>query len=206
VSISTYSELKTSIADWVVRTDLTSVIPDFITLAEAQMNREVRDRRMIKRATAAIDAGYTAVPTNWIENVRFQLNTTPIVTLEFVTPDQAAEEQRLDSSNGRPQFFTMIGEEFQVVPSPDSSYTGELTYYEKIQSLSDSNTSNWMLENHPDIYLYGSLMQAAPYLDDDERISTWSALYSRAIESLNVSDQRARIGSSSIRMRAKAMG
>jgi hypothetical protein len=189
VSISTYSELKTSIADWVVRTDLTSVIPDFITLAEAQMNREVRDRRMIKRATAAIDAGYTAVPT-----------------LEFVTPDQAAEEQRLDSSNGRPQFFTMIGEEFQVVPSPDSSYTGELTYYEKIQSLSDSNTSNWMLENHPDIYLYGSLMQAAPYLDDDERIPTWGGLYSRAIESLNVSDQRARIGSSSIRMRAKAMG
>lgn len=206
MSISTYSELKTSIADWVVRTDLTSVIPDFITLAEAQMNREVRDRRMIKRATATIDAGYTAVPTNWIENVRFQLNTTPIVTLEFVTPDQAAEEQRLDSSNGRPQFFTMIGEEFQVVPSPDSSYTGELTYYEKIQSLSDSNTSNWMLENHPDIYLYGSLMQAAPYLDDDERIPTWGGLYSRAIESLNVSDQRARIGSSSIRMRAKAMG
>jgi hypothetical protein len=205
MSITTYAELQSAIADWLLRTDLTAVIPTFIALSEAQMNREIRDHRMVKRSTAAVDDAYTAVPGDWLENIRFQLNTSPITTLEFVTPDQAAEEKHLYSSSGRPAFFTMIGEEFQVVPGPDSSYTGELTYYSKIPALSDSNTSNWLLSMSPDLYLYGALIQASPYLDDDQRTGTWAQLYQRAADGLRVADQRARIGSSSIRMRAKAM-
>jgi hypothetical protein len=205
VSITTYTELKSAVADWLIRDDLTSVIPTFISLAEAAIQREVRDYRMIKRATAEIDSGYTAVPSDWLQNIRFQLNTSPVVTLEYVTPDQAAEELSLRSSNGKPLFFTMIGSEFQVVPTPDGTYDGELTYYAKIDALSNSVAQNWLLTAAPDVYLYGTLLQAAPYLKDDERISVWGGLYRQAVESLSVQSDRARIGSSSIRMRAKAM-
>lgn len=206
MAITTYSELQSAIADWLLRDDLTSVIPSFIDLAEAKFNRRIRDYRMVARATATVNTGYFAVPGDWLENIRFQLNTTPITTLEYVTPDQAAEERVTFSSAGRPKFFTMIGSEFQVVPSPDSgTYTGELTYYRTIPALTDVTTTNWLLTAAPDIYLYGTLMEAAPYLDDDARVQTWGALLERAMNDLQIESDRARIGSSSIRMRARPM-
>lgn len=205
MSITTYAELQSSIADWLLRDDLTSVIPTFISLAEAKFNRRIRDYRMVKRATAEVDTAYFAIPSDWQENIRFQLNTSPITTLEYVTPDQAAEEKRLYNSSGRPAFFTMIGDEFQIVPAPDSTYDAELTYYAKIPALSGSNTSNWLLTKAPDIYLYGALMEAAPYLDDDARIQVWGGLLEQSMNALQIESDRAKTGSSSIRMRAKAM-
>jgi hypothetical protein len=93
----------------------------------------------------------------------------------------------------------------QHVPAPDSTYTGELTYYAKIPALSDAATTNWLLGVAPDVYLYGSLMEAAPYLDDDARVQTWGGLLEQAMSAIEIESDRARIGSSSIRMRAKAM-
>lgn len=205
MAISTYSELQSAVADWLLRTDLTSVIPSFIDLAEAKFNRRIRDYRMVTRTSITVDAQYEDVPTDWLENVRFQLETSPITTLEYVTPDQAAEEERLHSSNGRPLFFTMIGEQFQIIPSPDTTYSATLTYYAKIPALSDSNTTNWLLTTAPDLYLYGTLMEAAPYLDDDQRIQTWGSLYEQGMNALQIESDRAKVGSSSIRMRAKPM-
>jgi len=205
MSITTYAELQSSIADWLLRDDLTSVIPTFISLAEAKFNRRIRDYRMVSRTTLSISSEYTNVPSGWAENIRFQLNTSPITTLEYVTPDQAAEEKRLNDGTGRPAFFTMIGEQFQVVPGPDATYEADLTYYAKIPALSVSNTSNWLLEKAPDIYLYGALMEAAPYLDDDARVQVWGGLLEQSMNAIQIESDRAKTGSSSIRMRAKAM-
>ncbi len=205
MTITNYSELKSNIADWLLRSDLTGVIPAFVSNAEAQLNREVRDHRMVKRATADVDSQYFTKPTDWMETIRFQLNTSPSAPLEFVTPDEAAELAARNTSTGKPKYFTHIGTELELVPTPDASYTAELTYYSEIPSLSDDNTTNWLLTSNPDIYLYGSLMQAAPYLNDDARLATWRTLYREGVESLKVQDQRARIGSSSLRMRLKPM-
>ena len=205
MSITTYSELKSNIADWLLRDDLTSVIPTFISLAESQMNRDIRDHRMVKRATANIDSEYFVKPTDWLETIRFQINTTPIATLLFVTPDQAAEEKVNFSSSGKPKFFTNVGTQIEVIPTPDATYEAELAYYSKIPSLSDVTTSNWLLSSNPDIYLYGALLQAAPYLNDDGRMNVWGSLYRQGVESLKVQDERARVGSSSLRMRPRAM-
>ena len=206
MAITTYSELQSAIADWLLRTDLTSVIPSFIALAEAKFNRRIRDYRMVSRATLTIDAEYEDVPTDWLENIRFQLETSPITTLEYVTPDQAAEEKKLaGSGNARPQFFSMIGNQFQIIPSPDTSYSGTLTYYAKIPALSDSNTTNWLLTNSPDVYLYGALLEAAPYLDDDSKLQVWGSLLEQSLNALQIESDRAKVGSSSIRMRAKPM-
>lgn len=205
MSITTYATLKSAIADWLLRDDLTAVIPSFISLAEAKFNRRIRDYRMMKRATANIDSGYSAVPADWLQNVRFQLNTTPITTLEYVTPDQAAEEQTVYVGAGKAKFFTMINKQFQLIPAPDGVVEGELTYYAKIPALSDSATSNWLLEVAPDVYLYGALMEAAPYLDDQEKLATWGGLLEQAMEAIRIEQSRAAVGSSSIRMRARAM-
>jgi len=205
MAITTYSELQAAIADWLLRDDLTAVIPSFVDLAEAKFNRRIRDYRMVKRATADVSEGYFAVPGSWLQNIRMQLNTTPITTLEFVTADQIAEEQVVFSGAGRPKFFSMVAGEFQVIPSPDTTYEAELTYYSKIPALSDSNTSNWLLSAAPDIYLYGALMEAAPYLDDDARVQTWGGLLEQSLEAIKIENDRSRIGSSSIRMRAKPM-
>lgn len=205
MAITTYSELQSAIADWLLRDDLTSVIPSFIDLAEAKFNRRIRDYRMVSRTTFTVDGEYEDVPADWLQTIRYQLNTSPITTLEYVTPDQAAEEKVIFSSTGRPKFFTVVGSALQHVPAPDASYTGELTYYAKIPALTDVATSNWLLAAAPDVYLYGALLEAAPYLDDDARIQTWGSLLEQGLSNLAIESDRARIGSSSIRMRAKPM-
>ena len=95
-----------------------------------------------------------------------------------------------------------------MIPAPDSgsAYTGELTYYASIPALSAGNTSNWLLVDSPDIYLYGALLQSAPYLQDDQRLNIWAAIYQRLIEDLKVSDERSRMATSSLRMRARSLG
>lgn len=206
MSISTYQELKDSINTWLNAPEIDQAIPTFISLAEAKFNRRIRDYRMVRRATAEIDQGYAAVPADWLQTVRFQLNTTPIVTLEYVTPDQAAEERVRFVSSGQTRFFTVIGKQFQFVPAPDGTIDGELTYYSKIPALSDETTSNWLLEVAPDAYLYGALMEAAPYLDDAEKLNTWGGLLEQSMQALRVEGERAAIGSSSLRMRAQPMG
>ena len=206
MAITTYAELKTAIGDWLNRDDLDSVIPNFISLAEAQFNRSIRHRKMVTRSDATLDTPYFAVPSDWLQTIRFQLNTNPVTPLLFVTPEQALEESMVYSTGQQPLFYTTIGEQFQVVPSPDSSYDAELLYYAKIPALSDSATTNWLLTESPDLYLYGALIQSAPYLKEDDRINVWAGLYQRLIDDMMLADERARIGSSKLKTRIRTFG
>lgn len=207
MAITSYATLQTTIGDWLNRSDLSAVIPDFITLAEAQFNRTLRHRKMVERATATLDTEYSAMPADWLESIRYQINSNPITVMSFVSPDQAALLKSGFGASGLPIYYTQIGQQFQVIPSPDSnSYTGELTYYAKIPALSAGNTSNWLLVDSPDIYLYGALLQSAPYLQDDQRLNIWAAIYQRLIDDLKVSDERSRMATSSLRMRARSLG
>ena len=206
MAIDTYSGLKTTIADYLNRDDLTSVIPSFITLAEAKFNRKLRVRQMVKRATATLDTQYFAFPADFLQAKEFQLNTNPITILQFVTQNQGdygSASQYI--ATGKPQFYTIIGTQIEVIPTPDTSYTGELTYYGKIPVLSDSNTSNWLLAYAPDLYLYGALLEASPYLKDDERLAVWGSLYTGSIGDIEIADQRASVASTPI-VRARSLG
>jgi hypothetical protein len=206
MAITTYSELKTAVADWLNRSDLTSAIPNFIAMAEAQMNRQVRHRKMVTRATATLDTPYFAVPSDWKETIRFQLNTNPVTPLVFVTPEQLLEDSQKYSAGNQPLFYTTIGQQFEVLPQPDGSYEAELLYYAKIPSLSDGAPTNWLLTESPDIYLYATLIQSAPYLKEDERTAIWTSLYEKLVEDMRVADERARIGSSKLKARIRTFG
>ena len=200
MALSTYAELQTSIADWLNRSDLTAQIPDFISLAEAEFTRTLRHRKMITRSDATIDSEYSATPADWMQTQQLILKTNPVTALEYVTGEALNQLKATSSAVGRPAYYTNIGTEIQVFPSPDASYTAELVYFRNVPVLSDGNTTNWLLQLAPDLYLYGTLLQSAPYLRDDERIPTWASLYAKKVLDIEESDQRTR-GQTSVRMR-----
>ena len=103
--------------------------------------------------------------------------------------------------SGRPRFYANIGDTIEVFPTPDAEYQMQLQYYAKTPALSNTNTANWLLTTAPDIYLYGALVQSAPYLNDDARIQTWAALYQSVLDSLQKASDDTRFAGSGLRMR-----
>ena len=207
MALTTYTELKASIADWLNRTDLTAAIPDFISLAEAQIERTLRTRQMIVRANASFNVEFGATPADFLEVRSFKLSgTNPPTPLSFMTIDALDAESTKFTASGRPKFFGIVGGQFRLVPTPDSNYATELTYYAKLSKLSASVATNFILSASPDIYLYGALLQAAPYLQDDNRISVWATLYERALNDLQTADDRASTSGGALLTRAKTFG
>ena len=207
MALTTYTELKASIADWLNRTDLTTQIPDFISLNEAQIERQLRTRQMLTRTTLTIDAEFESTPADFLEVRTLKLTgTNPITPLTFMTMDSLDEQSTIDIGSGRPKYFTVIGTEFRFVPTPDASYASEIVYFAKLNKLSASVATNFLLTSSPDIYLYGSLLQAAPYLLDDARIAVWSSLYERALSDLQLADDRGATSGGKLLTRAKTFG
>lgn len=204
MAISNYSELKTAVADFLNRADLTSVIPTFISLAEADFNRKIRHRKMLTRSTATLDTHFTALPGDFLEAYNVQLNTTPVRPMEYITPEYADElRQGRFSASGQPRYYTLIGDTLEAIPVPDASYTVELTYYTSLTALSDASTTNWLLTSHPDLYLYASLAASAPYLKEDERLPMWVQWKDRMIEDLNDQSERSEVSGSVLKIRAR---
>lgn len=190
MAFADYSELKTTIANYLARSDLTSIIPDFIRLAETRLQRDIRTRQMLIVATAVTTGGDSTVglPTDFLEMRDIHLNTMPVFTLRYKAPNSFYETSRTTES-GRPVDYTTLGAEIQLSPIPDTTYTLQMLYYGKPTVLSDSTASNVFLANYPDALLYASLAEAEPYLMNDARIQTWAALYDRSITAINNSDQ-----------------
>jgi len=207
MALTTYDELKTSIGDWLNRTDLTSAIADFISLAEAQIERQLRTRQMIVRSNADISTEYAALPSGFLETKSFKLTSTnPVTPLVFQTIDALDDLSTKHFAASRPKYFGIVGGQIRVVPTPDATYTTELIYYSQLSKLSSTVSSNWLLAASPDIYLYGSLLQAAPYLQDDARIPVWSSLYDRALTDLQTADDRGATSGGSVSARARSFG
>jgi len=203
--ITTYAELKTNIADFLNRDDLTSVSSTFVSLAEADLNRQVRHWRQEKRSTAEIDTQYSAIPADMLEVIRFYITSGDTRPLELISQAEMLDRKfRNLNTSGQPAYYAVTAGELEVYPVPDGTYTSELYYFGKTPALSDSNTSNWILEHYPDAYLYGSLIHSAPYLKDDARIQVWAALYQSAIDSINQASEKAKFGGSGRRMKIRA--
>ena len=209
MAISTYAELQTAAATWLDRTDLTARVPEFIDLAESTFNRTIRNRQMItKNDSYSLDSRYVNLPTDTLEVIRIVVDVTPQITLQYLTPEEIAE-RRNSSSTGRPQYFTVVGgstNQIELLRSPDETYTSSILYYTKIPALSDSATTNWLLTSHPDIYLFGTLVEAEPYLKNDERMPMWSARLGKALQELKLQGEREMHTGSSLRMRSRVLG
>lgn len=203
MALSTYSELQTSVSNFLNRDDLTAVIPDFIALAEAQINRDLRHWQMQERSTSDLAEQYLTRPGDWLETIRFSISLNGYRELQYITPTDMQKRRGLASdASGVPQYFTYSQDEIEVYPTPDQTYTAELIYTKKIAALSDSNTSNWLLADAPDVYLYGALMHSAPYLHDDARVTIWASLYKSAVDSLNIRSDQSQYSNTLLRIGA----
>ena len=203
MAITNYSELKTSIANFLARDDLTTQIPDFISLAESRMSREMNARSQEKRATATLVSGdaYVSLPTD-LRSIRLvKLNTSPKEVLEYYTPAKL-DELYASNAQGKPRAYTIIGGEIKFAPEPDSSYTAEIVYQEGVPDLSDSNSINEILTRHPDAYLYGSLAAASVYLMDDQKTTVYEQLFTRAIDEVKREEERSKQAGSALQMKS----
>lgn len=184
--ITTYAELQTSIATWLVREDLTAIIPDFITLAEANFRRKLRTRQMEKRATADATTEYTALPADFLEIRSAYLNTDPMQQLRVMAVNEI-RARWLGSTTGQPEVYAIVGDEILLAPAPDGTYEIELDYY-AFEALSDSNTTNWLLTNYPDIYLWSCRFEGASYVRSNEQMAAASTMLNKSMNDLETAD------------------
>ncbi len=200
-----YDELKAEIASWLDRTDLTTEIPGFIELAEGYANRKLRTQQQYAVVEATADSEYLALPDDWLETSNIDRDDRVWTPLEYLTPAQLVATRREHPTQGRPRAYSVVGGRLRLLPEPDSSYTLRMEYYQKIPALSDNNTSNWLLENHPDVYLHGALFYANKYLRDPEGMAIAKADLDEALAEIYRTDQNAGIPKTP-RMRAKVIG
>ena len=203
--ITTYAELKATIADFLNRDDVAAISDTFISNAEDDLNLQLRHWRQEKRSTAEIDTQYSAIPADMLEVIRFYITSGDTRPLELISQSEMLDRKfRNLNTSGQPAYYALTAGESEVYPVPDGTYTSELYYYSRIPALSDSNTSNWVLDYYSSAYLYGSLIHSAPYLKDDARIQVWAALYQRTIDAMNTESEKAKYGGSGRLMKIRA--
>ena len=209
MALSTYTELKATLADFLNRDDLTAVIPDFITLAESQINRDVRHWKMEVRSSGQQDAldEYIQIPSDWLETIRLHITASGTSAVTLISRDAMADKRAgAEDVAGTPIYYTHADSQFQLYPTPSAETDFELLYYQKTTALSGSNADNWLLLDSPDVYLYGALLHSAPYLAEDQRVAMWAQMYSAAVARLNEASELARYSGSGLRLKIRGLG
>ena len=194
MAITTYAELKTSITDFLNRDDLDTVAPTFISLAESDLQRRVRHWRGEKRSTAEIDTQYSAIPADFLEAIRFYITGGDTRPLELISQSELLNRKfRNLNTSGQPAYYAITAGEIEVYPVPDATYTSELYYNARVPALSDTTTTNWLLEYYPDAYL-----------KEDARLQTWAALYQSAVDAINTESEGSKFGGSGRRLKIRS--
>ena len=188
-TITNYATLQSAIADYLNRADLTSQIQTFIQFCEADLNTRLRSREMIVNATATSDGQFVALPPDWLEAINMMIvgGQSP---LRYITPDEADTIIKAQTYTST-RFYSMTTGVIELVPPAVDDITIDMVYYGKIPALSDANTTNWLLTKAPDVYLYGALTHAAPFLMDDQRMAVFSQIYLARVQSLQDVSQKA---------------
>lgn len=196
MSISNFGQLKTAVADWLGRGDLTAgQIADFITLATATLNKVLRDRRMVTVApvTVTADLRYALAPADLLEPVMLTAGPHGTASPQLVTPEVLIKLRatRFTATSSKVRFYAMVGQRLEFCPTPSMSGTMDFAYYAEIPTLSADGDTNWVLTDEPDIYLYTALLHAAQYLHDPNMALQVRALLDTAVTAAVGMDQNA---------------
>jgi len=197
MALDSYAGLKAAVSTWTDGADLSATDSDLITLAEAEINARLSDavyngaaiRPMITRSSVIINAEYVDLPdADYTMILPVSLEITSLsepYRISYTSPDNAVDLRQQEDCTGIPRHYTVIGEGFRFFPSPDASYTAEFIRYTRLTPLSDENPSNWLLARHPNAYLYAALAQAELLGWNDERVSSFAALFDNAMEGVS---------------------
>jgi len=189
MAITTFAELQAAVSNWLDRSDLSARVPEFIALAEGRIARKLRIREMETESDVTLVAGTrtAAVPTGFREVRRVYLNTSPIRELEYMSP-QDYWARYTSTNTGRPVVFTVEGSNLLFGPIPDSGYTAKVLHYKALDALATS--AHGVFTANPDLYLYGSLLAAEPFLKNDKRVGMWKAMFDEAMMELEAQNAR----------------
>lgn len=192
--LTNYAELQATIEDYLENDDISGRITDFIRLAEVRMDRDLTIQGMHKQADLDLDTNVIALPVDFSSAIVWRVTSaSPNVVAQQVTP------QRLfgmvgASQGGAPRYYAIVGPNSHWAPDPTGvdagTYTSMLEYHAKIPALTEGNATNWMLTKNPDAYLYGALIEAQPFLLDDERLTVWASMYKQSVDSIQGQDAR----------------
>lgn len=188
MAISTYTELKAAVASWLKRDDLTASIPDFITLGEERLKRDLNITQMETASSVTLTSGnnYASLPTGFIEHLEFHYNTD-LYEPAYVTI-QRLEASRTTGS-GRPDYFA-ISNRIEFECPADQTYAMTMRHLSAWNIASTS--TNDLLTNYPSAYLFTALAEAVPFLKNDARVPLWEGKAKAAIDSINAVSARVR--------------
>lgn len=205
MTIQTYDQLLSECASWLNRSDLSNKIPIFVDLLEAELDRRLRTTDQLKRATTSVADQFASLPSDFLELRNIQLDVTPEKLLQYLTPDRADELRRTEyRTSGEPVYYTILGRNIEFLPTPQTSYTMQISYYSRIDKLdSTTQTTNVFLEKSPDLYLYGTLRHAESYLMNDERLPVWTRWFEVALSQLVEQEEGKKTGEGMLVMRPK---
>lgn len=192
MSISNYSELQTAVANWLHRDDLSARVPEFIQMGEGVLNRKLRTVDMETRATTTTGttSRFLALPTGFVEMHSMWIQD-PAQEILYLAPRKLREYVASETDTGTPTNFTIKDEiEFNCIPV--SAYTLEQHYFKQYDLATD--TTNWLLTNHPELYLHACLATAALFARDMELYSTMAGLRDQGISEVNHLESRKRGG------------
>lgn len=211
VAFENYGQLREAVADWLMRKDLEAQIPQFIRLAEAELDKVLRTREMIRRSRTIAEDQYITLPGDWrkAKNVQRVADNLALGLMAF----DEIDKYRADVKAGRrpnrgPEFYALVGDTLELAPSPSPEAPSEIEmiYYAKVPRLQGEVDTSWLLRDYPELYLYGALVHSAPFLKDDERLAVWQTLYQQAVMAANQSDADARFSGAPMQRRTSGFG
>lgn len=194
--INSYSTLKNALEDHMNRTDVADegVAAMAIDLAEAKLNRVVQHpRRVARNDSFTIDSQYETLPSDFWALNRISISGTVNQPLIIVSPQEMDEQREILSATGKPTFVSVVGTEFEFCAAPDQSYTGLLVYTQSLPPLA-SNSTNWLLDIAPDVYLYAAISESYAWAQDDARSMQYLQKTQQALQELRISGAREAYG------------
>jgi hypothetical protein len=202
MALSTYTELIASVANWAHRSDLTALMLDFVTMAEARISRDLRLRKQITSTTLTTTGGVrsVALPADWLEFENLSLSAGGTSRALVYVPVEHIDVKYDSAFTGMPAVYTIEGENILLAPTPDAAYNIGCMYFARFPSVITAD-SNWLLTNHPNIYLFSTLAEVFHYIQNPDQIQIFTARYNEGLQQLQDQDDRATHSGSSLRVK-----
>lgn len=189
-AITTFATLKTEVAAWLHRSDLTTDIAGLVQFGENRVYRDLRLKAMETSLSSAISSGVVALPTGYLELKYAYVDGSPMSKLQRKDAEWIYQNYPTRSSDGKPKFIAREADNFIFGPYPDSTYTIKGVYYKRLTALSADADTNWFIANAPELLLFATLCEAAPYIGNDPRIAVWEDKYAQIKRRIQVNDEQ----------------
>ena len=191
MAITTYAELKTAVANWSSRSDMTSRTPEFIAMAEDWAGLNLRVRAMETTTNLTVNAQTVALPTGFVSMRRLYLDGNPVKKLDYLSPINFWSKYT-STNTAKPVAYTIEGENIVFGPIPDTTYTGKILYYKKFTSFSGDSDTNWLLTNARGILLYGALVELFSHTGEDGKLLKWATMRDELAKNVSAADKQDR--------------